>query len=87
MEYWIVLHKDEDSDFGVTVPDLPGCFSAGSTLEEAVAMAKEAIELHLEGLLDTVQSIPLAAGYEVHRNNPDFADGQWLTVEVESPLD
>ena len=86
MEYWIVLHKDENSDFGVTVPDLPGCFSAGSTVDEAVVLAKEAIEFHLEGLLETGQSIPTAASHEVHRNNPDFADGQWLTVEIKSPL-
>ena len=47
MNYPIVLHKDSDSDFGVSVPDLPGCFSAGATIDEAVDMAKEAIELHL----------------------------------------
>ncbi len=51
MRYYIgVIHKDPDSDYGVTVPDLPGCFSAGSTIDEAMAMAREAIELHVEGL-------------------------------------
>ena len=42
----VVIHKDADSDYAVTVPDLPGCFSAGETLDETLAMAKEAIELH-----------------------------------------
>jgi predicted RNase H-like HicB family nuclease len=36
MRYPVVIHKDLDSDYGVTVPDLPGCFSAGTTLDEAL---------------------------------------------------
>ena len=48
MEYWIVIHKDPGSCYGVTVPDLPGCFSAGDTFEEALDMAREAIEFFIE---------------------------------------
>lgn len=33
--YPIIIHNDKDSDYGVTVPDLPGCFSAGTTPDEA----------------------------------------------------
>jgi len=36
MHYPIVVHKDSESDYSVTVPDLPGCFSAGETLDEAL---------------------------------------------------
>jgi predicted RNase H-like HicB family nuclease len=43
MKYSVVLHKDPQSDYSVTVPDLPGCFSAGNTIEEALSMAREAI--------------------------------------------
>ncbi len=46
MRYPIVIHKDEGSCYGVTVPDLPGCFSAGYTLDETFEMAREAIEGH-----------------------------------------
>ncbi len=42
MNYPIVVHKEKGSDYGVTVPDLPGCFSAGGTLDEALAMACDA---------------------------------------------
>ena len=49
--YPVVIHKNNASDFGVTIPDLPGCFSAGSSMVEALQQAKEAIECHLEGLL------------------------------------
>lgn len=43
----IVIHKDENTDYGVTVPDVPGCFSSGSTIEEAIKNAKQAIIFHL----------------------------------------
>ena len=50
MRYPVVIHKDHNSDYGVTVPDLPGCFSAAETMDEALREAVEAIECHLEGL-------------------------------------
>jgi predicted RNase H-like HicB family nuclease len=84
MQYAIVIHKDADSDYGVTVPDLPGCFSAGSTLDEALAMAREAIELHLEGLIAEGQPLPAARGIEAHRNDPDLSDGTWAVVSVQA---
>ena len=39
MRYPIVIHQDPESSYGVTVPDLPGCFSGGETLDAALAMA------------------------------------------------
>lgn len=58
MKYPIVLHTDNDHDYGVTVPDLPGCFSAGSSIEDAVENAKEAILCHAEGLLEDNEVVP-----------------------------
>ena len=49
---------DETTAFGVVVPDLPGCFSAGDTLEAAYANAAEAIELWIETALDTGKPFP-----------------------------
>lgn len=83
MNYAIVLHKDPASDYGVTVPDLPGCFSAGKTADDALAMAKEAIELHLEGLIEDGGVIPLASPLESLRRNPEFAGGTWAIVTVD----
>ena len=82
MIYPIVIHKDADSDYGVTVPDLPGCFSAGETIEEALEMAREAIELHMEGLIADGLPVPPPGRIEQHRRNPDYADGTWAVVEV-----
>ena len=83
MQYAIVVHKDVDSDYGVTVPDLPGCFSAGSTLDETAHNVKEAIECHLEGMLADGDTIPHPKGIEAHRENPDYADGVWIVVDID----
>ncbi len=48
--YTVLVRKDPDSDFGVEVPDLPGCFSAGETLSEALIEVHEAIYGHIEGM-------------------------------------
>lgn len=82
--YPVVLHKDTSSDYGVTVPDLPGCFSAGRTLDEALAMAREAIELHLEGLLEDGQPLPDPGDLEQHQSDPAYTGGTWAVVAIES---
>ena len=56
--YTALLHKDKTSDFGVSFPDLPGCITAGRTLEEARRMAVEALALHAEGLLEDGDTVP-----------------------------
>ena len=83
MRYPVVIHKDKSSDYGVTVPDLPGCFSAGDTLEDALTQAVEAIECHLEGLLLDGDEIPPAQSIETHLKNRDYAGGTWALVSVD----
>ena len=53
----IHLHKEEEGGFTVTVPMLPGCITYGENLDEAIAMAKEAIELYIEELRENGDSI------------------------------
>ncbi len=83
MRYPVVIHKDPDSDYGVTVPDLPGCFSAAETMDEALQEVVEAIECHLEGMLLDGEAIPTPKTVEHHLNNPDYADGTWALVTVD----
>jgi predicted RNase H-like HicB family nuclease len=45
--YVALVHKDEGTSYGVSFPDVPGCISAGDTLEEALANAAEALAGHL----------------------------------------
>jgi predicted RNase H-like HicB family nuclease len=57
MQYLVVVEKGPTS-YGAHVPDLPGCIAAGETKEEALALIREAIELHLEDLKNEGQPIP-----------------------------
>ena len=83
MNYPVVIHKDKKSDYGVSVPDLPGCVSAGATVDEALAMVREAIELHLEGLIEDGGVVPLPTSIEKLRADPGYADGTWAIVTVD----
>jgi predicted RNase H-like HicB family nuclease len=79
----VVIHKDKDSDYGVTVPDLPGCFSAGETADDALSNAVEAIECHVEGLLIDGEPIPRGQPIENHRSKRKFSGGIWALVDVD----
>ena len=73
MRYPIVIEPGtETTAFGVVMPDLPGCFSAGDTLDEAVAAAEEAAAAWIDAALDAGEAIPPASSLETIRNNPDF---------------
>ena len=83
MRFPIVIHKDEGSAYGVTVPDLPGCFSGGDTLEEALTASQEAILSHIEVLLMDGYAVPKQRPIEEHRSNEDYADGVWALVDAD----
>ena len=58
--YTIILYPDlEQGGYTVTVPALPGCVTEGETFEEAIAMAKEAIQLYIESLIADGEPIPV----------------------------
>ena len=83
MRYPVVIHKDGASGYGVSVPDLPGCFSAGDTLEEAVESAQEAIACHLEGLLMDGEPLPAMQSLETLQAGEDYQGGLWALVDVD----
>ena len=57
--YTIVLEPDtEEGGYSVLVPALPGCATQGETIEECIAMAREAIEAYIETLIATGQPVP-----------------------------
>jgi len=55
--YKVMLHKAAEGGFTVTVPMLPGCITEGDTLDEAIEMAKEAIELYIEELVSRGEEV------------------------------
>ena len=56
--YKLLLHKEPEGGFTVSVPVLPGCITYGEDVDEAISMAKEAIELYIEELQERGESIP-----------------------------
>jgi len=58
ISYRILLKKEPEGGYTVTVPSLTGCVTYGKTIEEAIEMAKEAIELYLESLKSHNEEIP-----------------------------
>ena len=83
MHYSVIIHKDPDSDYGITVPDLPGCFAAGETVESALTNAVEAIEGYLEDLLLDAEPIPSPRSFVFAPNDSDYTEGVWETVSVD----
>lgn len=71
-----------DNCYGVVVPDLPGCFSAGQTLDEAIANAHEAIDLHCETLIEDGLDIPAGHSIAEHQADPAFSAWVWAVVDV-----
>ena len=83
MRFPIVVHKDETSGYGVSVPDLPGCFSAGDSLDDAIESAHETIACHLEGLLMDGETVPERAPLETHRATRAYKGGVRAVVSVD----
>lgn len=84
-QYIALIHKDPDSDYGVSFPDLPGVATAGSTLDEARAMAVEALALHLEGMAEDGEDIPAPSSMEEIMK--DAENKKAVAVLIEAPAD
>lgn len=84
MRYPIAIEIGNDQNaYGVVVPDLPGCFSAGDTLDEAIANAEEAILLYLEDAVDEGRAPPAPSRLETLRASRDYAGWTWAVVDVD----
>ena len=86
MRYIAFVHKDEDSCFGVSFPDFPGCISAGDTLDEAVANAAEALQGHVQMMEADGDEVPAARALETIMRDDDLAAEREGAVIVALPL-
>ncbi|NJD87859.1 MAG: hypothetical protein FIB05_07585 [Betaproteobacteria bacterium] len=78
MFFPVVVHRSPRGAFGVTVPDLPGCITAGDSLDEALRNVQEAVETYLHG--ETMAPVP--SPLDRWARDPDFADGVFAMVDV-----
>lgn len=84
MRYPIAIEPgDEDTAFGVVVPDLPGCFSAGDTIDEAITHAEEAIDAWIESALDQGQEIPPPSTVQHWSGQKEFSGWTFGIVTVD----
>lgn len=80
--YIALLRKDPASDYGVEFPDFPGCATAGIDLDDARVMAAEALELHIQGMVEDGETIPEPSGLDAIMNDPHHRDAVVLVVPV-----
>jgi predicted RNase H-like HicB family nuclease len=86
MKFTIAIEPGDDKHaFGVVVPDLPGCFSAGDTLDDAMSNAIEAIELMVETMIEDGRQIPAPQAIARHQKNPDYRN--WIWAIVDAPVE
>ena len=88
MRYPVTIEPGNNSTaWGVIVPDLPGCFSAGDALEEAMIQAEDAITGWIETALDDGQAIPAPSPVEALRTaHPEFESWLWALVKVDPAM-
>jgi predicted RNase H-like HicB family nuclease/uncharacterized protein (DUF1778 family) len=83
--YVALIHKDKSSDFGVSFPDFPGCIAVGATLQEALEGAKEALEFHMEGMIEDGETIAESTGLDAIAKLPQAKGASSALVSVELP--
>jgi predicted RNase H-like HicB family nuclease len=83
--YIALIHKDGGSDYGVSFPDLPGCVTAGTTLDEARSFAEEALALHLAGMGEDGDAVPEPSSLEAIMSDPENRDGVAVLVPLKGP--
>ena len=87
MRYPIAIEPGtEKTAFGVVVPDLPGCFSAGDTLDEAMSGAEEAAAAWIDAALDAGEPIPTPSSLDALRQNPAYAGWTFGVISLDPAL-
>ncbi len=86
MRYIAFIHKDPDSAYGVSFPDMPGCFSAGDTIDEAVRNAVEALSGHVRFLEADGDPVPAPRDFDAIMSDPQLAEDREGAMTTVVPL-
>ena len=84
--YIAYLRKEKGSDYGVEFPDVPGCVSAGHTLEEAKANAAEALAGHVAVLQEEGEPVPAPSTLDDLAGDPHRGDAVLFLVDLDPEL-
>ncbi len=80
--YIALIHKEADSDYGVSFPDFPGCVTAGASLEEARKLASDALEFHARGMLEDKELLPDPSTLDEVREAAEAKDAAIVLVDL-----
>ena len=80
MKYVIIVHKDPESDYGIIVPDYPGCFSSAAVPEEIPAHVQEALECWAEGDDEFTPAVP--STFDDVSQREDAKSGVLMFVDI-----
>ena len=83
-QYIGLIHKEANSDFGVSFPHFPGRGHGGTNLDDARAMAEEALAFHIDGLVADGDAIPEPSSLEDVMADPENRDGVAILVAVKT---
>lgn len=83
MKYPVYLHQAESGAYSGFVPDIPGCYFAGETLDDAIADAWGAIDAWLAFQCEKNREIPAAKSINDHKDDPDCQGGVWGFVDID----
>lgn len=77
MEKYLVIIERAKSNFSAFSPDIWGCVATGKTVEETLVQFKEAVQMHLDTMINEGEDIPRAKGITQH-----ISDGVFKTGEI-----
>jgi len=81
MLYPVYVHPGDDGHaHGVTIPDVPGCFTAADNWDKLAAAVQEAVELYFEG---EDMEVPQPSSLESLMRNPDYEGGIWMLIDID----
>ncbi len=83
MKYPVLIHKEDETEYGVTIPDIPGCFTLGGSVDDAIQNVQDAVELYYEG--EDIDAPPEASDIAALMKKPDLytEGGFWFLVDVD----
>jgi len=77
-----LVRKEPETGYGIDFPDFPGCISGGDTLEECLASGREALQVHVQFMLDEGMEIPAPQSLDAVLADPESHDALAVLVDL-----